>query len=157
MIYLRPMRRSVTMAAMISLVGGATATAMLIYFRMIGSPMFRGEEVAFVSVALAGAFLAGLIVGVAFGRKGRKGWMLAAIGAICSTAIGAFLGGLMMFQTLEEAMICVVMIATIIGSTPLIALAWLAMMALVHVIARRSVLVAEVPADLDLVPGPDNL
>ena len=154
---LRPGRRSILIGAMISLVGGAVAVSMVIMLRMTYSPLFKGEEAIFIASALGGAFPAGVVVSRAFGWHGKKGWLIATLGAVGATVIGAFLGGLMMFQTLDEAIICVLMVGAIIGSTPLIALMWLAMMVLVHLIARRSILFAEIPADLDLVPGPDNL
>ena len=155
MSYFKFGQRHIVIGAMISLVGGATAFAISVV--IMGNSLFGGEDRAFLAVAFAGAFVAGVILAAAFGQSGRKGWMWAAFGALGTTALGAFLGGLMMFQNVYDAMFCIVMIFALIATTPLVAMAWLILMAAVHHVARRLVLVAEIPADLDLIPGPDDL
>ncbi len=149
-----PSKRAAIIAAMMSIVGGATAIAMFLGFRVIGSRLLQGEEWVVVIVAFIGAFIAGLIVSPSFGSKGRVGWALALLGAIAATISGAFIGGLILFQSLEDAMICVFMVGSSILTQPITGLSWLAMMWGVQKLSL--ILVPKVPADLDLVPGPDN-
>ncbi len=150
-----PTTRAAIIGAMMSIVGGVTAIVMLWRFRASGSNILAGDEWAVVAVAVIGAFIAGMVVAPGFGRKGWRGWGFALLGAIAATASGAFIGGLILFQTLQEAMICVVMVGTSIVTFPITGLFWLAMMGGMQKLSL--ILVPEIPADLDLVPGPDNL
>lgn len=147
--------KAAIVAAMMSIVGAATAIAMLAALRRGGSTILEGSELGVVVVAAVGAFLAGLPLSCGFGRSGWLGMLIALTAAIAATALGAFLGGLLLFGTLGEAMICVVMVGSSIMQFPLVGLFWLTMMGMVHAVAL--VLVAKVPANLDLIPGPDDL
>lgn len=150
-----PSQRSAIIGAFISIVGGLTAIAMLASMRLQGNSLLGGDEVPVVAVALVGAFLAGLVIAPAFGRRGRIGWAIALAGAVATTVVGAFLGGFMLFGSLEDAMICVVMVGSSIVAFPITGLVWVAAMGGAQYLAL--VLVPKIPANLDLVPGPDNL
>jgi hypothetical protein len=152
----KPSNRALMIGAMMSATGGLTAVAMFLGFRSDGSNLLKGEEIPVAIVAIIGAFLAGLITSPAFGRNGKIGLLLALVGAIGATATGAFFGGLLLFQTVDEAIICTVMLGISIVTSPLITgLPWLLMMGTVH--GAALVFIPKAPADLDLIPGPNNL
>jgi len=123
--------------------------------RGAGSQLLFGREIAVVVVAVIGAFGAGFIMSSAFGRPGWAGWMICAVGAVLATTIGALLGGLLLFGNIADAYYCLFMVAISITSYPVTATGWVASMTAIQILAL--VFVPKIPADLDLVPGPDNL
>ena len=143
-------KRAAAIGAMVAAVGGLCGLLMQI-------PTTRLEPDAFIIVAVAaiGAFIAGLLLSPAFGRSGGVGWAWAYAGATAATWGGAFIGGLLMFQNVKDALICVLVVTASIVGMPILAVVWLSAMAGVHHAA--SVLFPKVPAVLDLVPGPDDL
>ena len=150
-----PSQRSVIISGLISATGGLTAVGMLISFRIQGNNMLLGAEVWFICVALIGAALAGFVVASAFGRRGRVGQIIALTGAVMATTIGAWLGGLLMFGEIDGAMASVVMVGLTIVSSPIAGLIWVTSMVAAQYVALF--LVPKVPADFDLIPGPNNL
>ncbi len=151
-----PSTRATMIGAMMSATGGLTAVVMFLGFRSDGINLLKGEEIPVVIVAVIGAFLAGLITSPAFGRKGKIGLLLALVGAICATATGAFLGGLLLFQAVGQGLGCAIMLGISFVTYPIITgLPWVLMMGAVH--GAALFLVPKVPADLDLIPGPNDL
>lgn len=61
----------------------------------------RGDE--FLFPAFIGAVLGGMAVYRLFGQAGRRGWLLAAGGAVVATVIGAFFG-MIILGVLQEGM-----------------------------------------------------
>ncbi|WP_428548470.1 hypothetical protein [Profundibacter sp.] len=75
------------------------------YFSMIGfvwsdcyttfSSCYGSADEVILPV-IVGAGLAGMLFYALFGQQGRKGWLLAALGAVLATAVGAMLAVLVM-------------------------------------------------------------
>jgi len=148
-------QRNAIISGLISGTGGVTAVGMLISFQIQGSNILEGGEAWFICVALIGAALAGVVVARAFGRPGWVGQVIAFGGAVIATMIGAFLGGLLMFGDVCAAMTSVMMVGFTIVSSPIAGLFWVTSMVAAQYVALF--LVPKVPADFDLIPGPNNL
>ena len=150
-----PSQRSVIISGLISATGGLTAVGILISFRIQRNNILSGEEAWFVCVALIGAALAGFVVAAAIGRPGWVGQIIALGGAVMATAIGAFLGGLLMFGDVNAAMASVTVVGVTIVTSAVAGLFWVTSMVAAPYVAL--LLVPKVPADFDLIPGPNNL
>ncbi len=95
--------------------------------------------------AIIGAALAGMIFYALFGGAGRKGWLLAALGSVLVTSVGAMLAVLVLgFWSGESVLndLTVVLIGpwfimVMFDKTPLMILVWIGIMAAAHLVLRR--------------------
>lgn len=104
----------------------------------------RGDE--FLLPAFIGAVLGGMVVYRLFGQAGRRGWLLAAGGAVVATVIGAFFG-MVILGVLQEGMSIFgkpkvivsgpLFLALAFNETPGALLIWGAAMTTTHLVLRR--------------------
>ena len=101
--------------------------------------------------ATAGALISGAMAAPLFGRYRWTGWLLAGLGALIATSLGAGIGGLLYFAfgellfgvgeavdvgLLEAAALSVALVLAAVFST-LVGLFWLAIMTLIHLVTRH--------------------
>ncbi len=109
---------------------------------------------SFVFAAAVGAFLSGLLFAGFFGKSGRKAWLWWLAGSLLATGLGSFLGGVSFgahmsaidgFHSGESLVVGLLQIggfAVLVvmlfapSEQPLIAVLWLVLMLLVHLVAR---------------------
>jgi hypothetical protein len=118
--------------------GGAAVMA-AIGFAQGGGGRHISHELPFVACAFVGATAAGLLLAPYFGWGGRRGALRATLGAVGATLGGAGLGGAAAFG-LHDPLVGLVLgpifVAGSIVSSPPVAAAWIASMALAHFSAR---------------------
>lgn len=123
--------------AMVGASGAAVMAAIAI--AQGGGGRLLWHELPFVACAFAGATAAGLVFAPYFGGGGRAGALRAALGAVVATLGGAGLGGaaaLGLHDPLLGLFLGPMFVAGSILSSPPVAAAWLASMALAHLCAR---------------------
>ena len=111
--------------------------------RSISSCLASGDEM-FLPAAI-GAGLAGMMFFALFGGKGERGWMLAAIGAILATAVGAMLavlvlglwGGEHILNDPGVVLFGPWFILMMFGQYPLTIFLWIGIMSAAHLVLRR--------------------
>jgi hypothetical protein len=94
-------------------------------------------ELALVIPAACGAFIAGTIAAPLFGQPDRQGTLMAILGAVFTTALGAAIAGLGLGLVTAEPMIpfiAPVMVAAMIFGTPHVLVVWLTTMAGAHLV-----------------------
>jgi hypothetical protein len=115
----------------------ATLIAMSGASVMVAMTLPGGTNAELLLPAGCGAFIAGIISGPLFGQPARQGAVMAAIGAIFATALGAALAGLGLGLVAAEPMVFflapVAVGAAIIGM-PHVLLVWIATMAGAHLV-----------------------
>ncbi len=95
--------------------------------------------------AIIGAALAGMLFYALFGRAGRRGWLLAALGAVLATAVGAMLAVLVLGLwggegILEDPSVVLFgpwFIMMMFDQHPVAILLWMGVMAAAHLVLRR--------------------
>ncbi len=95
--------------------------------------------------AAIGAALAGMLFYALFGQEGEKGWMLAALGAVLATAVGAILavgvmgiwGGEGLFDNPSIVLFGPVFVAMMFAQYPVTFFLWIGIMAGAHLVLRR--------------------
>jgi hypothetical protein len=115
----------------------ATLIAMSGASVMVAMTGARHADLALVIPAACGAFIAGTIAAPLFGQPDRQGALLAILGAVVTTALGAAIAGLGLGLVMAEPMIpfvAPVMVAAMIVGTPHVLLVWLATMAGTHLV-----------------------
>ncbi|AXX97449.1 hypothetical protein [Profundibacter amoris] len=141
-----PQRKTRVIAA--GLVIGLSGLLMITIFiistcgRSIGSCFANGAEI--ILPAMIGAGLAGMMFYALFGGKGQRGWMLAAVGAILATAVGAMLAVLVLGvwsgeDILNDASVVLVgpwFILVMFDQFPLTIFLWIGIMIAAHLVLR---------------------
>ena len=126
----------VAVAVMIGATGAGVMLAMMVGRRQLYDP-------AALTAAGGGALVGGLIFAGWFGRRGRFGWPIAALGALLATAAGGAFGGLGMamadpyFGAVSGMMVGAVYGFLVTFSGPVQAFLWAAAFAGIHLAARR--------------------
>jgi hypothetical protein len=104
---------------------------------MVAMSGARHIEIGLVVSATCGAFIAGIVSAPLYGHPGRPGAVMAAIGALFATTLGAAIAGLGLGLVTTEPMIFflapVVVGASIVGM-PHVLLVWTITMAGAHLI-----------------------
>ena len=101
-----------------------------------------------VFMAVGGALVGGLLAGL-FGRSGLAGWALAAVGGVAGTVLGCLLGTLLSRvpdlltggpRTADLVSLAAGFLLPVLAmaAQPLLAVAWLAVIVLTHVLALRA-------------------
>jgi hypothetical protein len=115
-------------ATLISMSGASVMVAM----------MMPGHiDPALILPAACGAFIAGAIAAPLFGHSARQGAVMAAIGAIFATALGAAIAGLGLGVVAAEPLVLVfapIFVGASILSTPHVLLVWVTTMAGAHLV-----------------------
>jgi hypothetical protein len=141
-----PQRKTRVIAA--GLVIGLSGLLMITTFivstcgRSIGSCLASGDEL--ILPAIIGAGLAGMMFSPLFGRTGQRGWVLAAVGAILATAVGAMLAVLLLGlwggeNILNDASVVLVgpwFILVMFDQFPLTIFLWIGIMIAAHLVLR---------------------
>lgn len=116
----------------VGLIGGMVG--LVVEYMDSPDPLRMRLELTFL--AFCGALVGGACMVWAFGRAGAKGWGLAALGAVLSTAIGGMAGALLVLPDLPAALVGMIFpfvaLVEYLPSLPL----WLAGMAGLHLAAR---------------------
>ncbi len=117
----------------------ATLTAMSGASVMVGMDMSGRTDPGLVLSAACGAFIAGAFAAPLFGHGHRQGAVMAAIGAIFATALGAAIAGLGLALVAAEplaVLVAPVIVAAAILASPHLLLVWVVTMAGVHLVMR---------------------
>lgn len=125
----------------------AALTGFVVSFAMVhfGGPNARYLPVgSFHLSALVGAGLAGWIFAGAFGRSGRRGWVVAVLGSIAMTLVGGYLGGAFLWGLFHQGTnsflpIPVLGMVAIVDSaeSPVALVIWSALMIALHILCAR--------------------
>lgn len=118
--------------ALMALCGGAVGIAMVAEFR--GLITHHIGIVPFVIAAMFGAGIAGAICSGMFGHRGARGVFMAICGAIFATVLGGALAGLVALPAQDFRLFG---LGIFFAAITWIVLAWGAIMALVHIAAKR--------------------
>ncbi len=141
-----PQRKTRVIAA--GLVIGLSGLLMITIFiistcgRSIGSCFASGDEI--ILPAMIGAGLAGMMFYALFGGTGQRGWVLAAVGAILATVVGAMLAILVLGlwsgeDILNDASVVLVgpwFILVMFDQFPLTIFLWIGIMIAAHLVLR---------------------
>jgi hypothetical protein len=141
-----PQRKTRVIAA--GLVIGLSGLLMITIFiistcgRSIGSCFASGNEI--ILPVTIGAGLAGMMFYALLGGKGQRGWVLAVIGAILATAVGAMLAVLVLGlwsgeDILNDASVVLVgpwFILVMFDQFPLTIFLWIGIMIAAHLVLR---------------------
>ena len=112
---------------------------------LTGDPMFTRDAAELCITAFLGAGAAGFASFWCFGHERRRGYLLALLGGVGATIIGAFLAGLMYFglfeqeglvDTLSISLLAAFFIMSMIVTTP-VGIVWVASMLGTHVITQQ--------------------
>ena len=126
----------VAVAAMIGATGAGMMLATIVGRRELYDP-------AALAAAGGGALVGGLIFAGWFGRRGRYGWPIAALGALLATAAGGAFGGFGIalanpyIDTISGLMMGAVYGLLVTFSGPVQVFFWAAAFAGIHLAARR--------------------
>jgi hypothetical protein len=116
---------------------GAILIAMSGASVMIAMTVPRDVEWAFVLAATCGAFIAGSIGAPLFGRPAGQGVVIALLGAVFTTALGAAIAGLGLGIVIGEpagALVAPLVVATAILDAPHVLFVWFTTMAGAHLV-----------------------
>lgn len=134
---LKPSHLRLRLAGLTAAAGGIVSVAMVLFGGSTARFLPTGD--GFHVAAVLGAGLAGLALAPTFGRPGWLGWIMATIGAVGATLLGAFAGAAMIGLVFGQALIGSLGLVAILGAAenPVAVLIWGLTMAALHLEAGR--------------------
>ena len=120
-----------------ALVGIISACALAAFGETADLQAVRATDVHMILASGPSAFLSGLVFAGLFGRPERFGWFCAGCGALLSTVFGAAIGGTMFVPVIGTIVAPMIVVASLFVF-PLVGLAWLASMGLLHIILLKT-------------------
>ncbi len=136
--FFKPSPFRLQVAGLTAAAGGIVSLAMVVFGGSMAMFLPVGE--GFHLGAAMGAGLAGLTLASCFGRPGRRGWAIAALGAVAATLLGAVVGagllGLIYFAPVKTGALGLIAILGAVEN-PIAVLIWAVCMAALHQAARR--------------------
>lgn len=135
--YLKPSHLRLRLAGLTAAAGGIVSVAMVLFGGSTARFLPTGD--GFHVAAVLGAGLAGLALAPTFGRPGWIGWIIAAIGAVGATLIGAMAGSTLIGLAFGQITFTGFGLVAIVGAAenPVAVLIWGLTMAALHVEAGR--------------------
>jgi hypothetical protein len=115
----------------------ATLIAMSGASVMVAMTGVRHVDLGLVIPATCGAFIAGAVAAPLFGQPDRQGALMAILGAVFATALGAVIAGLGLGLVIAEPMvpfIAPLMVVAMIFGSPHILIVWMTTMAGTHLV-----------------------
>ncbi|KAG1713588.1 hypothetical protein GQR58_002053 [Nymphon striatum] len=132
----RPKRSDIALT--IGLCGSLSAVALIIFGDTAALDETWINHFGLVFFAGIGAWLSGLLVGGMFGHSGWQGWIVAAIGAVLATQLGALIAGTFVLPVFGSLMAPIILTTEAIDH-PSLLITWAVIMSGLHILVLKSV------------------